>query len=46
MKDVYVHKSGYLAKIADRCFCLTHGNAAPERGFSKNKNVLQDREAL
>ncbi len=27
-------------------FCLTHGNAEPERGFSVNKYILQHREGL
>ena len=27
-------------------FCLSHGNAEPERGFSENKRILEHREGL
>lgn len=35
-----------LSKLAFACLSLSHGNADPERGFSFNKGVLQDRESM
>lgn len=39
-------KFGELTKFAKTYLSLSHGNAAPERGFSLNKYVLQGREQL
>lgn len=47
MKDVHgSHKYEDIVKMVYACFCLSHGNAAPERGFSDNKYVLENRDAL
>lgn len=35
-----------LAKLAKHCLCVSHGNAVPERGFSVNKMILEEREML
>lgn len=35
-----------LTMLAKAYLSLSHGNAAPERGFSLNKSVLQDREQM
>lgn len=35
-----------LATVAIDCLCVSHGNAVPERGFSVNKHLLQDRSLL
>lgn len=35
-----------LAALAMHCLIVSHGNAAPERGFSTNKRLLQDRNQL
>lgn len=35
-----------LTMLAKAYLSLCHGNAAPERGFSLNKSVLQDREQM
>lgn len=35
-----------LASLAIHCLCVSHGNAIPERGFSVNKRMLQDRTPL
>lgn len=35
-----------LSQLANACLCISHGNAGPERGFSLNKNVLDDRHSL
>lgn len=35
-----------LAALAIDCLCVSHGNAIPERGFSINKQLLQDRSQL
>lgn len=39
-------KFGELTKLSKTYLSLSHGNAAPERGFSLNKYVLQGREQL
>lgn len=35
-----------LSKLVFACLSLSHGNADPERGFSFNKAVLQNRELM
>lgn len=35
-----------LSRLVKTCLCLSHGNATPERGFSINKGVLNNRFAL
>lgn len=35
-----------LAALAKQCLIVSHGNAIPERGFSENKRLLQDRVQL
>lgn len=35
-----------LAALAKDCLCVSHGNAVPERGFSINKQILQDRSQM
>lgn len=35
-----------LATLAIDCLCVSHGNAIPERGFSINKHLMQDRTQL
>lgn len=47
----YVDKDGQhifreIAILAKHCLCTSHGNALPERGFSINKHLLQDRTSL
>ncbi|KAJ6649103.1 hypothetical protein Bhyg_04336 [Pseudolycoriella hygida] len=45
MKDQQNHlKFDDLSKLARTCLTLCHGNAAPERGFSFNSTMLQNRE--
>lgn len=47
LKDLHEKpKFSLLAKMTTTWFCLSHGNAEPERGFSENKNVLKDRESM
>lgn len=35
-----------LSELMKHCLCVSHGNAVPERGFSINKNMLEDRTLL
>lgn len=35
-----------LSEVAQYCLCVSHGNAVPERGFSINKSMLEDRSSL
>lgn len=35
-----------IAILSKNCLCTSHGNAVPERGFSINKRILQDRTSL
>lgn len=35
-----------LSVLVKACLCISHGNASPERGFSHNKNILDDRFSL
>lgn len=35
-----------LAVLVKACLCISHGNASPERGFSHNKFILDDRFSL
>lgn len=37
---------GDLSEMAKTVLCLSHGNSDPERGFSENKYVLEDRGSL
>lgn len=37
---------GELATLAKHCLSVSHGNAVPERGFSINKQMLQNRTQL
>lgn len=35
-----------LAELSLHCLCISHGNAVPERGFSLNKYLLEDRSSM